>query len=253
MTRRAVVVLTALIATGGSEGLGTGQSQAVRPSDGQSFSSATTAILVDVVVRDRKGRPVTDMNSAEFSLYEDGTPQKIDTFARVTRGGGIGVDVKWKRPASTVAHPPRWRPAAAVARSGRRSQPVDDCARVRSLVGGGAWTGPEGDPPVRTDVRRIRCTRRRVRHRFRDAHDAELHDRPGGDSTGRQPNHAGRQLGCRSEGRTAGRNHEAPPRAARRAAHYGCGDRYRRAPWRPTARGWGWRRPNFDSSRWNAP
>ena len=103
MTRRAVVVLTALIAAGGSEGLGTGQSQAVRPSDGQSFSSATTAILVDVVVRDRKGRPVTDMNSAEFSLYEDGTPQKIDTFARVTRGGGIGVDVKWKRPGSTVA------------------------------------------------------------------------------------------------------------------------------------------------------
>jgi len=102
MTRRAVVVLTALIAGGGSEGLGTGQSQAVRPSDGQSFSSATTAILVDVVVRDRKGSPVTDMNAAEFSLYEDGTPQKIDTFARVTRGGGIGVDVKWKRPASTV-------------------------------------------------------------------------------------------------------------------------------------------------------
>jgi len=102
MTRRAVVVLTALIATGGSEGFGAGQSQAVRPSDGQSFSSATTAILVDVVVRDRKGRPVTDMNSEEFSLYEDGTPQKIDTFARVTRGGGIGVDVKWKRPASTV-------------------------------------------------------------------------------------------------------------------------------------------------------
>jgi VWFA-related protein len=103
MTRRAVVVLTALMATGGSDVLGVGQSEPVRPSDRQSFSSATTAILVDVVVRDRKGSPVTDMNAAEFSLYEDGTPQKIDTFTRVTRGGGIGVDVRWKRPGSTVA------------------------------------------------------------------------------------------------------------------------------------------------------
>jgi len=103
MTRRAVVVLTALMATGGSHALGIGQNAPVRPSDRQSFSSATTAILVDVVVRDRKGRPVTDMNAAEFSVYEDGTPQKIDTFTRVTRGGGIGVDVKWKRPGSTVA------------------------------------------------------------------------------------------------------------------------------------------------------
>ena len=145
MTRRAVVVLTALIATGGSEGLGTGQSQAVRPSDGQSFSSATTAILVDVVVRDRKGRPVTDMNSAEFSLYEDGTPQKIDTFARVTRGGGIGVDVKWKRPASTVHILPAGRLPPPLPGQDE-VKPVDDGARVRSLVGGGAWTGPEGDP-----------------------------------------------------------------------------------------------------------
>jgi VWFA-related protein len=103
MTRRAVVVLTALMASGGIGAHGTGQSQPVRPSDRQSYSSATTAILVDVVVRDRKGRPVTDMKAAEFSLYEDGTPQKIDTFTRVTRGGGIGVDVKWKRPGSTVA------------------------------------------------------------------------------------------------------------------------------------------------------
>jgi hypothetical protein len=28
---------------------------------------------------------------------------------------------------------------------------------------------------------------------------------------------------------------------------------WRRRRWRPTARGWGWRRPNSGSSRWNAP
>jgi VWFA-related protein len=58
---------------------------------------------VDVVVRDRKGKPVTDLTAADFEVYEDRVAQKIDTFTRVTRGGGIGVDVRWKQPGSTVA------------------------------------------------------------------------------------------------------------------------------------------------------
>jgi VWFA-related protein len=58
---------------------------------------------VDVVVRDRKGKPVTDLTAADFEVYEDRVAQRIDTFTRVTRGGGIGVDVKWKHPGATVA------------------------------------------------------------------------------------------------------------------------------------------------------
>jgi VWFA-related protein len=101
MTRRVVVVLTALTVIGGP---GTPRAiHAGQERSPQSYSTATTAILVDVVVRDRKGRPVTDLTVADFELYEDRVAQKIDTFSRVTRGGGIGVDVKWKRPGSTVA------------------------------------------------------------------------------------------------------------------------------------------------------
>ena len=73
------------------------------PHDPQSFSAATTAILVDVVVRDRKGRPITDLAAADFEVAEDGISQKIDTFARVTRGGGIGVGVAWKSPDTRIA------------------------------------------------------------------------------------------------------------------------------------------------------
>jgi VWFA-related protein len=58
---------------------------------------------VDVVVRDHKGKPVTDLTAADFEVFEDRVAQKIDTFTRVTRGGGIGVDVKWKHPGATVA------------------------------------------------------------------------------------------------------------------------------------------------------
>ena len=66
------------------------------------YRSSATAILVDVVVRDRQGRPVTDLTAADFTIAEDAVPQKVDTFTRVTRGGGIGVGVAWKSPATVV-------------------------------------------------------------------------------------------------------------------------------------------------------
>ena len=44
----------------------------------------TTAILVDVVVRDKKGQPVTDLTSSDFELSEDGVPQEIGALTRYT-------------------------------------------------------------------------------------------------------------------------------------------------------------------------
>src|SRR5262245_5195877 len=75
---------------------------ASRPTDRQSFTSTATAILVDVVVRDKKGHPVTDLSAADFQLSEDGVPQKVDTFTRVSHGSGIGIDVAWRSPGHTV-------------------------------------------------------------------------------------------------------------------------------------------------------
>jgi len=73
-----------------------------RPPDRQSFTSTATAILVDVVVRDKKNHPLTDLSAADFQLAEDGIPQKIDSFTRVSHGSGIGIDVAWRSPANTV-------------------------------------------------------------------------------------------------------------------------------------------------------
>ena len=252
MTRRAVVVLTALIATGGSDSARHRPERSpCGPHDRQSFSSATTAILVDVVVRDRKGRPVTDMNAAEFSLYEDGTPQKIDTFTRVTRGGGIGVDVKWKQPGSTVAILPAGSVPPPLPGRGRR-QPGDDCPGVRSLVGRGAWAGAEGDARVRADVRRIRRARGRVRHRSRDARDAVATPPTGRRSGGPSAR------SCRPAARPPIRRPSGGTKSWSAAASFKASSSpwLRRRPpaaaWRPTARGWGWRRPNSGCSRWNA-
>lgn len=83
--------------------------------DRRSLSSGTTAILVDVVVRDRKNLPVTDLSAADFELYEDGVRQTVGTFTRVSRGSGIGVGIAWKSPDTTVAVNPTAPPATASA------------------------------------------------------------------------------------------------------------------------------------------
>ncbi len=66
------------------------------------FESYSTAVLVDVVVRDGKGRPVTDLTAADFELREDGKPQAIGSFTRVSRGSGIGINVALKEPGAVT-------------------------------------------------------------------------------------------------------------------------------------------------------
>ena len=72
------------------------------PQADQAYVSRTTAILVDVVVRDRKGKPVTDLTAADFRVLEDDVQQEIGSFALINRGGGIGIDVRFKAPDDTT-------------------------------------------------------------------------------------------------------------------------------------------------------
>ncbi len=43
-------------------------------------ASTVTAVVVDLVVRDRKGLPVTDLTAADFEVTEDGVAQEIGSF-----------------------------------------------------------------------------------------------------------------------------------------------------------------------------
>jgi VWFA-related protein len=103
MTRSCAATAAVLV----SAGLGAAAwvPQAAQP-DRQSYTSATTAILVDVVVRDKKGHPVADLSETDFEVAEDGVPQRIDTFTRMSHGGGIGVGIAWRSPGHTVAVTP---------------------------------------------------------------------------------------------------------------------------------------------------
>jgi len=69
----------------------------------QSIVSSTTAILIDVVVRDKRGKLVTDLATEDFEIAEDGVSQRVDSFTRVSHGSGIGVGVAWKAPNTTIA------------------------------------------------------------------------------------------------------------------------------------------------------
>lgn len=44
------------------------------------LKATTNEVLVDVRVTDRKGDPATDLKQSDFKVYEDGVPQKINSF-----------------------------------------------------------------------------------------------------------------------------------------------------------------------------
>ena len=43
------------------------------------FGVQTAAVVVDVVARDKKGKLVRDLTAADFSLFEDGAPQAVES------------------------------------------------------------------------------------------------------------------------------------------------------------------------------
>ncbi len=50
------------------------------------LTDGVTAVLVDIVVRDRKGQPVRDLTQSDFEILEDGASQSIGSFTRVFEG-----------------------------------------------------------------------------------------------------------------------------------------------------------------------
>lgn len=47
------------------------------------ITEGVNAVLVDVVVRDKKGQPVRDLTAADFEIIEDGKPQQIGSFTPI--------------------------------------------------------------------------------------------------------------------------------------------------------------------------
>jgi VWFA-related protein len=62
-----------------------GQTPTPPPQDEQAVRMRATEVALDVVVKDKKGRPVKDLNASDFEVYEDGVRQRVESFRFVLR------------------------------------------------------------------------------------------------------------------------------------------------------------------------
>jgi len=85
MSARTLVAVTLAIA--GVISAENGGLTAAAPEDPEVYKGETTAVVVDVVVRDRRGRPILDLQKSDFELLEDGVPQAIGDVTLVAPGG----------------------------------------------------------------------------------------------------------------------------------------------------------------------
>lgn len=79
--------------------------QAQQPSsaDRPKFGTSTAAVVVDVIVRDKKGNPVVDLTKDDFEVLENGTPQRVIDFERVLPGVATAPVAGSTTPAGPVA------------------------------------------------------------------------------------------------------------------------------------------------------
>lgn len=79
-----VTILLAIALTPFPFRLATGQ-EPQKPDD--ILRVRTNEVRLDIVVKDKKGRPVKDLTATDFEVLEDGIPQKIESFHFVNREG----------------------------------------------------------------------------------------------------------------------------------------------------------------------
>jgi VWFA-related protein len=58
--------------------------QSVPPQPQPTFRAITSLVPIDVRVLDRSGKPITDLRAGDFTILEDGAPQKLGHFSIVT-------------------------------------------------------------------------------------------------------------------------------------------------------------------------
>lgn len=65
-----------------------------QPAQPPIFRTGINYVRVDVIISDKNGNPVADLQPADFAVFEDGKPQTIDTFKLVKLDGGTAESTK---------------------------------------------------------------------------------------------------------------------------------------------------------------
>ena len=137
MTRRWGVPAAALVWVLGSASAVCAQEPA--PGQGPRFESGAEAVALDLVVRDKKGRLVTDLRPEEIEVLEDGVPQKLTSF-RITAPAAAAPAAAAAAAAANAVPPSGAAPATTTADSPRRfvlafSKLTSDGRRLAQLAG----------------------------------------------------------------------------------------------------------------------
>src|ERR1700730_12182923 len=77
------------------------QKPADKEQDIEKVVVGTNEVVLDAVVKDKKGRAVKDLTAADFQISEDGVPQEVRSFRLVTRepvANGPNADTKPSNP-----------------------------------------------------------------------------------------------------------------------------------------------------------
>ncbi|HEX5081183.1 MAG TPA: VWA domain-containing protein, partial [Blastocatellia bacterium] len=82
MKKIAVMFLTSALVT---TGLAQDQSKPARQNEKAAGAVQIVEVLLDVVVKDKRGRAVTDLSAADFEIFEDGAKQPVESFRLITR------------------------------------------------------------------------------------------------------------------------------------------------------------------------
>ena len=103
------------------------------------FKSRVTVVPVDVRVLDRSGKPITDLTAADFSVTEEGAPQKIVHFSFHTlepqpNAAAKATELEFRKPLGETVSPPRKRIFLIVLGRGREFGQVGPVRGVEAAM-----------------------------------------------------------------------------------------------------------------------
>jgi VWFA-related protein len=97
-------------------------------------------VRLDVVVRDKKGRPIKDLKPGDFEVFEDGVPQKVESFQFISKEAATGKSSSNENqpttpgPTATPAPPKRSTPSVTALVFDRLSPEARALARKAGLA-----------------------------------------------------------------------------------------------------------------------
>ena len=74
--------------------------------DDDVIRTRTAEVKLDVVVKDKKGRPVKDLKLSDFEVFEDGVKQKVESFRFVSTEGTTRTEQPDSKPTGAAPGKP---------------------------------------------------------------------------------------------------------------------------------------------------